>query len=369
MRKPILIGLSLALVLSLISTGCSSNSAPATETPAATEAAAVAGSWDFDAAYAALEPDTEVMTINGQSLRWDAYFYWLSSLLQSVSPKDIASWDGAIGDGTDTEYGEYFLQLAQRNAAQFCIMDDLADAAGITLTQEDETAMEESRKQDIEAYGNGTEKGLQSYLASLRMPEDYYTAINRSVLRNSKRFAQTYGELGENLTDEDVMSFAEGRGYVYGMQLLCQTSQDEDAAAQRAELEQLRDSLVGEEGTAAIGERFAALAEENEYGEISATLFDPEAVSQAFSEALQQLENYHTTIVEDTEGLHLVLRLPLKPDTVVGNDAAGAPLDLRYLTAAWLDDNTISEALENCKVEYSKAFSELDMNQLFPLEG
>lgn len=369
MKKPILIGLSLALALSLFS-GCSTKAVPAaTETPAATEAAAIAGNWDFDAAYAALDPDTEVMTINGQSLHWDAYFYWLSTLLQSIPPENITSWSGAIGDGTDTEYGEYFLNLAQQNAAQFCIMDDLADAAGITLNEEDEAALEANRKQDMETYGDGTEEGLQSYLASLRMPEDYYTAINRSVRRNSKRFTQTYGEMGENLTDEDVMSFAEGRGYVYGMQLLSQTSQDEDTTAQRAKLEQLRDSLAAEEGTAAIGERFAALAEENEYGEISATLFDPEAVSQELSQALQELEDYHTAIVEDTDGLHLVLRLPLQPDTVVGNDAAGASLDLRYLTAAWLDDNTISEALENCKVEYSKAFSKLDMNQLFPLEG
>lgn len=351
------------------------------ETPKDTAVSGQTGSWDFAAARAALEPDTVVMTINGVDVTWDAYFYWLASLLQGLSPADVTSWDGAVGDGTNATFSEYFLAAAETSAAQFCIMESMAAAAGITLNAEDEAALDASWKQDVETYGEGSEEAFLDYLDSLYLSRDYYTAINRAVLSNNRRFAETYGARGEVLTDEDVMQFAETQGYLCCMQILFQTTDAEgnerDEAAMtalRTELEGYQSQLADAAGTEAVVDRFRELMLAHTEDASAADspegfLFAPAEMPEAFSAGVAAAGVYEMAIVESSYGLHLILRLPITPETVVGTDVDGSTLDLRYLTAAWLDDNTLTEALEGYEVHYAEAFTALDMNRLFPLKG
>lgn len=351
------------------------------EIPEDTAASGQAASWDFAAAQMALEPDTVVMTINGVDVTWDAYFYWLASLLQGISPADVVSWDGAVGDGTSATFSEYFLTSAEANAAQFCIMESMAKAAGITLNAEDEAALNASWKQDVETYGDGSEEVFLDYLDSLYLSREYYTVINRAVLSNNRRFSAIYGDHGETLTDEDVMQFAETQGYLCCMQILIQATDAEGnerdkvaMAALRTELESYQSQLADVVGTEAVVERFRELMLEHTEDD-SATdnpegfLFAPAEMPEEFSEGVAATDIYEMAIVESSYGLHLVLRLPVTPETVVGTDVNGNTLNLRYLTAAWLDDNTLTEALEGYEVQYAEEFAALDMNRLFPLKG
>lgn len=377
MKKFCSVFLSLALILGLF-TACDKTKQDSGDD---TAVSGQSESWDFATAQAALDPDTVVMTINGVDVTWDAYFYWLVSLLQGVSPADVTSWASAPNDGSAATYGQYFLSAAESSAAQFCIMESMAQAAGVTLTEEDEAALAASRDQDVETYGQGSEQVFLEYLDSLYLSQSYYEAINRAVLRNNRRFAETYGNRGEAVTDEDVMQFAETQGYLCCMQILFQTTDAEgnerdDAAmaSLRTELEAYQSLLADDAGSEAIVSRFREMMLAHTEDASAADspdgfLFAPEEMPEAFSAGVAAVGNYEMAIVESSYGLHLILRLPVTPETVVGMDADGTALDLRYLTAAWLDDNTLTEALEGYEVQYSEAFTALDMNQLFPLQG
>jgi hypothetical protein len=368
--------LALALGLSLLS-GCGGTAEP-TDSAAGEETETV--EWDFAAARDALDSDTVMLTVNGVDVTWDGCCYWLVSLLAGVDPGSIPSWKGAVGNGSSYTYEEYFRMLAEEYAAQFAVMESMAAAAGSSLTAQDQEKLEKNWDLEVETYGDGSEESFLEYLDSLCLSREYYDTINRAVVLNQRRFADTYGALGENVSDADVEQFITDQGYSLCLRIHFGAADPEGTERTEEELEEKRLELEGYlaelqplAGTEAVTESFRTLMEEHTedtdaVGSTGYLISPTETDDTALIQAVEKLGTYEMAVADTADGVDLLLRLPLTPDTVVGTNADGDTLDMHYYMAAWLDDNTLTEALEAREVSYSEAWENLDFDVLFPLQ-
>ena len=372
-RKSISLLLAFALCAALL-TGCGGTAAP-TESAAAEEDIV----WDFAAAWKALDGDTVMLTVNGVDVTWDGCYYWLANLLAGVDPGSVPSWKGAVGNGSNYTYEEYFRMLAEEYAAQFAVMESMAQAAGSSLTAQDEAQLQENWAQEVETYGEGSEEDFLSYLESICLSREYYDTINRAVVLHQRRFADTYGARGENVSDADAEQFITDQGYMLCLRIHFGAADPEGTERTEEELEEKRLELEGFlaelqplAGTEAAAESFRALMEEHTedteaVGSTGYLISPAETEDTALVQAAESLGEYEMAVADTADGVDLLLRLPLTPDTVVGSNAQGEALDMHYYMAAWLDDNTLTEALEAREVTYTEAWETLDFDTLFPL--
>ncbi len=373
-KKCVSLILILALGLALLS-GCGGAADPTDSAGGETEGV----EWDFAAAWQALDGDTVMLTVNGVDVTWDGCYYWLANLLMGVDPSSIPSWKGAVGNGSNYTYEEYFRMLAEEYAAQFAVMESMAAAAGSSLTAGDQEKLEENWDLEVETYGDGSEESFLAYLDSLCLSRAYYDTINRAVVLNQRRFADTYGARGENVSTADVEQFIADQGYSLCLRIHFGATDPDGETRTEGELEEKRLELEGYlaelqplAGTETVTESFRALMEEHTedtdaLGSTGYLISPSETEDTALIEAVNALEPYEMTVADTADGVDLILRLPLTPDTVVGTNADGETLDMHYYMAAWLDDNTLTEALEARSVSYSTAWEELDFDALFPL--
>ncbi len=155
-------------------------------------------------------------------------------------------------------------------------------------------------------------------------------------------FQNTYGVEGAVLTDEEVMEVVEDLEYMYCMHILQLTIDtatnaplsEEEVAAKKAKIEDILAQLT---------------AVEND--------------SDKLYELFGQLMNETTAdpgIVESSYGYHIIMRLPITPDSLV--DGINS---MRYLAASELFTRTTNEWFTNYEVEYEPDFQNLDFSTLF----
>ena len=382
MKKLISIALCAAHCLALLA-GCGQETeTPASASPEASpETTAETVSLDWDAARAAYGLDTTVMTVDGSPVTWGEYFYWLYYCYSQYSGVFGAVSDFSETYAYDDSYtvGGIIAEEAKNYAVQYHALEVNAAAEGVTLTEEDEEALDALLASDIvELVGeDGTEEELFEILEQNYVSRELYDYMNRMAALYSRAYGTIYGTSGEKLSDDEVLAFADEYGYMHAKHILVLTTDEEGNALEdsakaekRAEIEDILAQLEGKSGDELESAFDSLMQEKSEDTGLAAYpdgyCFTSVEMASEFSEATAALEpGQMSGIVESSFGYHIILREPISPDDkVMQYDSTGTPYSLRAVAAALLYDDQINGWIASAEVVWEPDFEQLDLNAL-----
>ena len=393
----ILIIICLVFGAAITYTGCGANDAAESETspePSAepsesvddteTETASVP-QLDFEALYASHDPDEVVMTMDGEDVTWEEYFYWLyysgvqvnnyiNQMAANMSAYGMdVSWDDAADD-TGISFKDYVVQLAEDNIRQIHSIKKFSAENDVTLTEDNLKAIEEQRKTDmVNLCGEevSDEEFAEFLKSTYYLPIKVYDDMNEINYLYQNCFAKLYGEDGEKLSDEKAEAYLKDSGYMNAAHILFMTVDpstgealdDETIAEKKALADKFAAELAGITDIEKLQERFAEI--KDEYCEDTGKeaypdgyIFTPGTMVTEFEDTVNALEDYQVSEpVESRYGYHIIMRLPLTVDTVLKTSDSGTPLTARALAANQEYGEKLDACNDDIEIVYTDAFT------------
>lgn len=393
----ILIIICLVFGAAITYTGCGANDAAESETspePSAepsesvddteTETASVP-QLDFEALYASHDADEVVMTMDGENVTWEEYFYWLyysgvqvnnyiNQMAANMSAYGMnVTWDDAADD-TGISFKDYVVQLAEDNIRQIHSIKKFSAENDVTLTEDNLKAIEEQRKTDMVNLC-GEEVSDDEFAEFLKstyyLPIKVYDDMNEINYLYQNCFAKLYGEDGEKLSDEKAEAYLKDSGYMNAAHILFmivdpstgEALDDETIAEKKALADKFAAELAGITDTEKLQERFAEI--KDEYCEDTGKeaypdgyIFTPGTMVTEFEDTVNALEDYQVSEpVESRYGYHIIMRLPLTIDTVLKTSDSGTPLTARALAANQEYGEKLDACNDGIEIVYTDAFT------------
>ncbi len=355
--------------------------AQAEETQEATGEPIEAQTLDYEAIYALHAPEDIVMLIDGEEINWGEYFSWLYMSAMQTEQYFVAmasygmpmSWSDPVGEGSQQSYADAALEGGENTLIQIMAIRGFAEANGITASQETLDSIAEQEKSDMAATvgEEGTEEDFQEYLDSLYRSREAYDRTNMANYINIQNFSESYGLKGEKVSDEQALSYLEENGYVFANHILLTTMDlstgealdEETVAEKKAQAESLAEELKAIEDPDKLVERFRELKEEycEDTGKTAfpdGYMFRTGEMVEEFESAAFALEEYAVSEpVESPYGYHVILRLPLDADALMGYSSAGEALSAREYYANYDYAQKLDAYLEAMEAEYAPGFT------------
>lgn len=411
MKKLLASVLCLCLLAALLS-GCGSKIEEySSETVSAAEEAAA--TIDQLKSPANAHPADElVCTVNGLECLWEEYYYWLNNCRQSVESQlgEITDWDAQNAYYVNMTNEQVVRSLAQSDMLYFHMILSLTDEAGVTPTNEQ--AEEEIRMEADQLFGDGNgelseeeQTAFEEYLTETGVSYELQLKLAKYMLAERALFEYQTADI----TDEQVLEWAAEQGYMAAKHILLLTvdSQtreplDDDTIAEKAataeylmaelteaknaELAAIDAAGTAETETDASGEPIdpaAAARDEfeayfdklmNENSEDTGLATHPEGYLFLPGEMVAEFENGVlaldenlglSEVVESDYGYHIILRLPLDPDGVLGQNSYGYDVTLRDYALNNIFSQNTSAAAEAAEIEWAEGFDVIDLAQLF----
>ncbi len=345
--------------------------------------------------YGTYAPDTIVGTVNGTDVTWMEYYYWLRYYAQYV--EDYVAQYGLVLDGwdayelsADETNGQVVIMNAQMNLIQDHAIQTETAKMGVGLTEEDEATIQSVLEQNADGVtgdgdGTATEEEIaafEQYLADeMFVDVAFFNQFNATALLSQRGFEAASGEMGELLSDEETLAFAEENGLMGAKHILLLTVDpttgesltEEEIAGKKALAEDLNAQLqaVKDDQEAMItlfDELTEKYTEDTGYASYpDGYVFGEGEMVQAFENAVKELdENYGLSeIVESEYGYHIILRIPVTPDAIIGTDSAGNDVTLRYVAATQLFSDTMQSWIEEADVQWNEGFETPDLTAIF----
>ena len=393
----ILIIICLVFGAAITYTGCGANNAAEPETSpelsvepsesvddTETETASVP-QLDFEALYASHDADEVVMTMDGEDVTWEEYFYWLyysgvqvnnyiNQMAANMSAYGMnVTWDDAADD-SGISFKDYVVQLAEENIRQIHSIKKFSAENDVTLTEDNLKAIEEQRKTDmVNLCGEevSDEEFAEFLKSTYYLPIKVYDDMNEINYLYQNCFAKLYGENGEKLSDEKAEAYLKDSGYMNATHILFMTvdpntgeALDDDTIAEKKALaDKFAAELAGITDTEKLQERFAEI--KDEYCEDTGKeaypdgyIFTPGTMVTEFEDTVNALEDYQVSEpVESRYGYHIIMRLPLTIDTVLKTSDSGTPLTARALAANQEYGEKLDACNDGIEIVYTDAFT------------
>lgn len=371
MKKIISILLALMLLMGIFA-GCSAN--PEAQESAAPESAAPESvspeaktTYDYDAAYAAYEPDYVVATVNGIDVTWGEYFYWIKNIMEQVCAY-VGTVDNFNEDFGGMSYAEYFKAAAENNCRQYRAVEYHTAKEGIELSQEALDALAIQLENDIAAVSpDGTEEGLNEYLASLYTTREVYDYVNRISALYSEAAVHYCGANAEKVTDAEAMEFAEMSGLMAAKHILLKTVNDDNTHYTEDEKQKQYDLALELIDRLNAGESMDELIKE--YGQDPGAqayplgyCFGPNEMVAEFENAVKELSVGQITQepVESSYGYHIIMKVAFDPEMVYTQQGT----TIRQMAATNKFNSVINEWFIASPIEYTEGF-ELNFEEVF----
>ena len=372
------------LVLSLF-TGCGGKTVSplVTASPSASpnaspdEGAASADTLNAAGAYASIEPDTVMLTVNGRDVTWEELFcmyYLVISQIQSQVGQ-ITDWTATISD--NITYEDFVRDSAVNYLLQNAAVEYGATETNVTLSDEDKAAIQSDW--DTQAEAQGGEDTYVQWLQERYCTKDIFMKLISSSYLDQACFTDQYGEGGSNLTDEEVAEYTADDGYMMAKHILMLTTKTDESGNKvdmtEEEKTQVHEKMQGilDQLKSYDGDDFDAYFDElmttnsEDPGSISypdGYLFQSGNMVPEFEDATKALEiGEISDIVETTYGYHIIYRIPLNYDVAPSNGGADS---LRYTVAYNMYNATVQDAwLNSLDVTYTDTYNTLDLSKLF----
>lgn len=343
---------------------------------------------DREAVYALHEPDEIVASVDGRDVTWDEYFYWLSSgaasvenyMLQMAFYGGGVSWEDPWGEDPDADFYDYVLYSAEENIKPFAVIESVAAENGVELDEQGQAKLAEELKQHrIEAVGEeGSDEEYADYLRTVEhMSYETLETLMRDSALYQACFTAIYGENGALVTDEEAMAYLEETGVMKANHILRLTTDmdtgealdETDAAQKQAEAAAIAAQLQAIEDPEELLARLAELKEQWDEDEGKTAypdgyVFGEGEMVDEFYNAAKELETYHVSDpVQSEYGYHVIVRLPLDPEVVLGYTSEGTPMTARAACANARYGELLDGKLLQAKLIYAKGFEKPDLSQ------
>ena len=344
--------------------------------------------------YETFPADMVVATINGSEVTWMEYYYWLdyytSYAVAYVGQYGlvISDWEANDLSLTDTN-ADVVIMSAQEAVIQDHVIQTEAEKLGITFDEEDEAEIADlfDRNADgIVGDGDGvaTEEERDEFLAYLNdavhIDQAFFEDLVSVSLLSEKIFLEQYGDMGADYSDEDTLSFAEDNDVLAAKHILLATVDtttleplsEEEIAEKRqraedlyAELSELVDDAEALE--ARFDELTAEYTDDDGYAAYpDGYVFGAGEMVQEFEDAVRAMEiGALSEIVESDYGYHIILRIPIDPDAVIGTDSYGNDVTLRYAAATQQFSSELTDLMDAAEIVWSEGFETPDMAAIF----
>ena len=335
---------------------------------------------DFEALYKTRDPKEVVGKINGKDLLWEEYFYNVFS--QAKQMEDylntmaaygmVQNWESPADETGKTNYADMAVKSAEQNLLQFGAIKGYAEKNNVVLGPEQLEIMKQQRQNDIKLFcgEEGTDEEFTEYLKSIYLTPEMYENMSRINHLFQQNFIQVYGENGEKLSDEKAVNFLNENNYIYANHILLstvdeQTGEDIDQEAmseKEAQAKEIAAELKEIKDNGQLIKRFGELKDEfcEDPGKESfrdGMTFTPGTMVQEFEDAVLKLENYQVSEpVKSQFGYHVIIRLPLNPDSIIGYTQMGTPVTVRGNVANIEYQKSVQEYMNNLTLEYSEGF-------------
>lgn len=339
---------------------------------------------DYDALYALHGADDVVMTIDGEPIRWGEYFAWLrmnaeqiESMMEQYAIYGMTlNWtDAATEDGAT--YAEYAVSGAEDSLRQLIAIEGNAAALGFEKDEAFDAELKEHLKGDIEAVaGEGaTEEAFYAALDQAGMTPEMYARMASANAVYLDAFEHVYGANGAQMSDEAAMKFLEDAGYLSANHILLMTvdpatgeALDEAAVQQKKEqAETLYEELAAIEDSEALVARFKQLKEQycEDTGKTAypdGYVFTPGTMVAEFEDTCKALGEYELSEpVKSSYGYHVILRLPLGPDSVITTNTDGSEVTARFASASSEYSGKLGAYMNAMEKEYAEGFEAPDL--------
>ena len=338
--------------------------------------------------------DMVVATINGDEVTWMEYHYWLDYYTRYVNSLAsqyglvISDWDGHDLSETDTN-AEVIIQNAQMAITEDHVVRLEAEKLGIEFDDADKAEIADlyARNADsIVGDGDGTATDeemavFDAYMTSeMNIDQEFFEKLVSISLLSQKLFTAQYGEAGENYSDEDTLAFADDNGIMAAKHILLATIDtdtrealsDEEIAEKRQRAEDLYAELSALVADAeALEKRFdeltAEYTDDNGYAAYpDGYVFSEGEMVQQFEDAVKAMEvGALSEIVESDYGYHIILRIPVDPDGIIGTDSNGNDVTLRYAAATRQFSAQLAAWEDAAEIVWSEGFETPDMAVIF----
>ena len=347
--------------------------------------------------YESFPADMVVATVNGTAVTWMEYYYWLHYYTQYVVQLAaqygmiLTDWEGNDLSAENTN-AQVVIMNAQANLIQDHVIWSESEKLGVTLDEEDQAELQAAFENNADqTMGNGdgeaSEEEMENFLVYLQevmnVDRDFFDRFNGTGILSEKAFLAKYGEEGARYSDEDTAAFAEENGLLGAKHILLLTVDadtrepltDEEIAAKRVIAENLLAELQAVQNLqtdpAALESLFDSLmaeyTEDNGYASYpDGYVFSDGQMVQEFEDAVKALEiGQMSDIVESAYGYHIILRIPVEPDAVIGTDSTGVDVTLRYAAATQDYSELLSAWVDEADVVWSEGFETPDMAAIF----
>ncbi len=376
MKKYTALVLALCLALTLCLSACGSTEIRSYSDDEAAKAR------DLSGAYAAYDPDTVVMTVNGDKITWHEYFYWLNSIVLSLDSENgsqITDWSADSGKGDGQTFAQYAAAQVKQAILQYHVINAKAAELGVALTDDDKTELASTLKTNMAKYcgDNATEADFDKYLQSMYMDREYYDYINGVIMLYYDIFDETMGKNGEKCSDEETDNFAKDNAYITADHILLSTVDSEGAALaadkiaeKQKQAQEIADELQGITDHTALLKKFKEL--KAKYTEDTGAASYPNGycftdgqMVDEFRTGAEGLKEYQASDpVKSDYGYHVILRLPTTPDDVVSVTSDGTTRTLRYYAAVDRYNTLVGSWLQAADVKWEGSFETLDIGAL-----
>jgi hypothetical protein len=325
---------------------------------------------DYEAIRALHEPDEIVGNVNGRSVTWDEYFYWLHDIgtqaeqyVQTLALYGQSlDWNDKLSSDSDVTLAEYVVQMAKDCVRQLNVVEAVAEENEVTLTEENEKELSGQLQETIvNVCGDGaSEEDFNARLEEELVSRDMYDRISRANYLFQNSFDAIYGENGEKVPEETAMAFLQEREYLDAAHILFMTIDpntmeplDEASVAKKLQqAEAVSEELRSIEDVDARVARFAELKEQycEDTGKTAypdGYLFTPGTMVAEFEEGVKALAEYEVSEpILSAWGYHVIMRLPLSTEMTMDYSQAGTPLDARAVYANEEFNTMMNERIE-----------------------
>ena len=288
----------------------------------------------------AVTRDAVMVTVDGQPITAEALLYWAAYdcdylVAYHYGTIDNMKWDDTFAE--DQDLTAYILSDALSTAKLYRLLQTRAAEDGVTLTEEDQAALQAECVDEVIAQ-HGSEEAFKSWLSQLGLSYDAYYQLNS--------IQYLYHNYLNTISDEDMDQYISENQIYRVKHILIRTQDaegntmsDADKAAAKTRAEELLQQLRSSDDPLTLFDQLM-----NEYSEDPGLAAYPDGYTTAPGEmnqpfetaSLALAENEISDLVESVNGYHIILRLDADTEETRGS-YFDATLD------SWMNEAVVEE--------------------------